>query len=56
LRLGGRVLRLQHGDARTQGIALAPGAWIDWRTLPAVSSANTADAPDAVWLSVSDGG
>jgi cyclic beta-1,2-glucan synthetase len=56
LRLGGRVLRLQHGDARTQGIAVAAGDWIDWRTLRSEDTAATpsADRPDTVWLSVSD--
>lgn len=58
LRLGGRVLRLQQGDARTRGIALAPGSWIDWRTLRSedTEGAPSSDRPDAVWLSVSDGG
>ncbi|MGJ7490393.1 GH36-type glycosyl hydrolase domain-containing protein [Variovorax sp. ZT4R33] len=56
LRLGGRVLRLQHGEARARGIALAPGAWVDWRALRSedTEGAPSADRSDAVWLSVSD--
>ena len=57
LRLGGRVITLQHGDARTQGMALAPGDWTDWRALRSEDTAGmpSASPADAVWLSVRDG-
>ena len=61
LRLDGREITLQYGDARTRGVALAPGEWIDWRhadvDVDADADAPAADAggsvPAAVWVSIS---
>ncbi|MDM0090377.1 MULTISPECIES: glucoamylase family protein [unclassified Variovorax] len=51
LRLDGRVITLQYGEARTRGVALAAGEWIDWRHA-STEGAAAADATQAVWVSI----